>query len=155
MKTYIFATVLSIALIPASVRAQPGNTGTAVPPSTVVGTVVLVKPSSLVVKTSDNRYFVFAVDRNTIKPKTLEAGTQVRVEATSADELGAGEQRADSITLTEATPTTAEPPVKEDALPPEVRRMESQISRAARKYRFGVRGGMGLDPELVDVGAHA
>jgi hypothetical protein len=159
MKTYFNATVLAIALIPASVGAQPQPSGSStggngIPATTVVGTVVLVKPSSVVVKTNDDRYFVFAVDRGTLKPKTLEPGAHVRVEASPAEGIGeTGDQRADSITPTgEAAAPAA--PVNEDALPPEVRRMENQIARAARLYRLGIRGGVALDPELVDIGAH-
>ena len=32
---------------------------------------------------------------------------------------------------------------------------QSQVAREAHKFGFGVVGGVGLDPELIDVGAHA
>jgi hypothetical protein len=39
-------------------------------------------------------------------------------------------------------------------VPPTVQRAEAQVEETARRYRLGVHGGVGLDPELVDVGVH-
>jgi len=36
-----------------------------------------------------------------------------------------------------------------------MRRLENQIERQARRYRAGVRAGVGLDPELVTIGVQA
>jgi hypothetical protein len=40
-------------------------------------------------------------------------------------------------------------------VPPEVRRLERDIERQARRYQLGVRAGVGLDPELLMLGVHA
>jgi hypothetical protein len=39
-------------------------------------------------------------------------------------------------------------------VPPAAQKIESQTQRAARRFNLGVQGGVGLDPELVDVGVH-
>ena len=39
-------------------------------------------------------------------------------------------------------------------VPPAVRQAERDAERTARRFRIGVEGGVGLDPELVMVGAH-
>ena len=40
-------------------------------------------------------------------------------------------------------------------VPPQVRNVESQIRRDARRWRLGARAGVGLDPELVLFGVHS
>jgi len=40
-------------------------------------------------------------------------------------------------------------------VPAAVQRAEDKVEEIARRYRFGVQGGVGLDPELVNVGVHA
>ena len=40
-------------------------------------------------------------------------------------------------------------------VPAEVQQTESTVERAVERFRIGVVGGVGLDPELVEVGAHA
>lgn len=39
--------------------------------------------------------------------------------------------------------------------PASVQRTEAQVERAVKRWRIGVQGGVGLDPELLDVGVHA
>jgi len=39
-------------------------------------------------------------------------------------------------------------------VPPEVQRAEAAVERAVRRFRMGVQGGVGLDPELIMFGAH-
>ena len=36
-----------------------------------------------------------------------------------------------------------------------MRQLERDIARHVRRYRAGFRAGVGLDPELISVGAHA
>jgi hypothetical protein len=40
-------------------------------------------------------------------------------------------------------------------VPPAAQRVQNDAERVARRYGFGVSAGVGLDPEIVDVGAHA
>jgi hypothetical protein len=39
--------------------------------------------------------------------------------------------------------------------PPAAQRAEDQVEGAVRRFRIGVQGGVGLDPESLDVGVHA
>lgn len=39
--------------------------------------------------------------------------------------------------------------------PPQAQRVEAEAESAVRRFRIGVQGGVGLDPELIDVGVHA
>jgi hypothetical protein len=43
---------------------------------------------------------------------------------------------------------------QETNVPPKAQEAESSVERAVKKYRIGVDGGVGLDPELIMFGAH-
>jgi hypothetical protein len=43
----------------------------------------------------------------------------------------------------------------QDNVPPAAQRAADDIERNARRFAFGVQGGVGLDPEILDVGVHA
>ena len=40
-------------------------------------------------------------------------------------------------------------------VPPEVKQAESAVERTVKRFRIGVLGGVALDPELIEFGAHA
>ena len=40
-------------------------------------------------------------------------------------------------------------------VPAAVQQAEQSVERAARRFGLGIQGGVGLDPEVLDVGAHA
>ena len=52
-----------------------------------------------------------------------------------------------------ASPTSATP--AQENLPPAAQRAEADVERNVRRFRLGVQGGVGLDPEILDVGVHA
>lgn len=47
------------------------------------------------------------------------------------------------------------PAAAQQNVPTPVRQAESSIERAVERYGIGIQGGVGLDPELLDFGAHA
>jgi hypothetical protein len=40
-------------------------------------------------------------------------------------------------------------------VPPAAQRAQSDVEDAVKRFRIGVQGGVGLDPEIIDVGVHA
>ena len=130
---------------------------------TVEGTVVSSSRDTLVVRTDDNRHQLFVFDQYTTKPRSLAPGTRVSVSSTATDETGV--RMATTVTvLGEGASTTASastsssqtgPAGKQAPPPPEVRDLERDIRRQVRKWRLGVRGGVGLDPELILFGVHS
>lgn len=130
---------------------------------TVEGTVVSSSRDTLVVRTDDNRHQLFVFDQYTTRPRNLAAGTRVSVSSTPTDETGV--RMATTVTvLGEGASTTASastsssqtgPAGKQAPPPPEVRDLERDIRRQVRKWRLGVRGGVGLDPELILLGVHS
>ena len=43
----------------------------------------------------------------------------------------------------------------QQTVPPAAQQTEADVERAVRRFRVGVQGGVGLDPEILDVGVHA
>ena len=113
------------------------------------GTVVSVTGSTMIVRTDMGEHLVFVTDRDTSRPDTVTAGSRVRIVSRRNSE---GVHLARSIIIDPdggPSPTGPEPIV-----PSEVRRIEGQIARQAQRLRLGVRAGVGLDPEVLLVGAH-
>ena len=122
--------------------------------NTVEGTVVSSTRDTLVVKTDDNQFQLFTFDRDTVKPRSLPAGTRVRVVSTAGEE--AGVRLASTITTLEAAPSaTGTAPAQAQPIPPAVRDLERDIKRQARRWRLGVRAGAALDPELILFSVHS
>jgi hypothetical protein len=58
----------------------------------------------------------------------------------------------------QATASRPEPTPSSSAqqnVPPAAQRVGDDVERAVKRFRVGIHGGVGLDPEIVDVGAHA
>jgi hypothetical protein len=54
-----------------------------------------------------------------------------------------------------AQQTSSAAALQQSNLPPQAQSAAQDIEEAARRFGFGVRAGVGLDPELIDIGAHA
>jgi hypothetical protein len=147
----LFASLLAAS--PAS--AQSASQSAQSDDSTITGTVTSSTSRTLVVRDEGGQYQLFVFDRDTIKPRVLTAGSTVRVVSSPGDEPGA--RLASQITVVNAAPTGAQTSSSQTnaPVPPEIRRVERDIQRNARKYRLGVRAGVSLDPELIVLGVQA
>ncbi len=117
----------------------------------VNGTVVNSSRNSITVRTADNQFIVFSFARGVRKPTSVPVGSQVRVIANFTEEQGV--RQATDIMIVPGgnagTPTAENAPT----VPAEVSRVERDIERSARHYQIGVSVGVGLDPELILIGA--
>jgi hypothetical protein len=116
------------------------------------GTVVSLSRSTITVRSSDGRYQLFTYAPGVRKPQMLTIGSQVQVTSSATDDSSA--RTATDITVLQAPNAgsgTSQPPV----VPQEVRGVERDIERAARRYQVGVRAGVALDPELILIGVNA
>ena len=151
--------MIFFASYPVMADAQSSQTP-AITLSSVQGTVVSASSTTVVVKTGENQYQVFVVDKNTARPQAVPMHAQVTVRfvPVSDDQTAI----ADSVIVT-APPTPqvaaltgeAPPPPVEDQIPGSVRSLENSIKRQTKKYRLGVRGATALDPELFLFGVHS
>ena len=113
--------------------------------TTVTGTVASSSRNTVTVRSATGQFQLFVFDRSTRKPATFAVGSQVRVISSPGDEPGV--RVASEITV----PGASNP--ADDVVPPQVRRIERNIEREARRFQLGVRAGVALDPELVLIGA--
>ncbi len=118
------------------------------------GVAVSSSRNTLVVRTDDNQYKLFVYSDSTTKPKAIPSGSRVRVESTAGDQSGV--RVATVVTVTQAASGQSAGPSSPSAPVPEpVQNLETEIKRAARRWRVGVRTGAALDPELFLFGVHS
>jgi hypothetical protein len=125
----------------------------------ITGTVASSTRNTLVVRSAGGQHQLFVFDRDTTKPATLPAGAQVRVVSSPGEEVGVrlarhvavlvsgSASREDTAAAGSSAGAEATP-----VIPSEVRRVERDIERQAKRFQVGVRGGVGLDPELILLG---
>jgi hypothetical protein len=143
-----FAGFLSIFLAWLFMAASPAMAQIS---NSINGTVVSSGRNSITVRTPDNQFIVFTFARGITKPASVPVGSQVRVTSNLTNEQGVRE--ASDITV--VTGGTAGTATAENAptVPAQVGRVERDIERSARHYQIGINVGVGLDPELILVGA--
>jgi hypothetical protein len=123
-------------------------------PGSTVGTVVSVSRQTMTLRTGDNQFQLFVFNNNMVRPKGLSPGSRIRVESSATDESGV--RQATRVTVLEPAATTSSGAAQDMAPPPkEVRDVEREIERQARRWQLGARIGAGLDPELFMLGVHA
>jgi len=138
-KCLLFSLTLWAALVMFSIRANAQSE------NDLTGSVVSLSRNSLTVRSEAGQYQLFVIESTTRKPTTLMVGSRVRVISVAGDEPGV--RIARNIVAAGTTDTD------QNAVPPEVRRVEREIEREARRYQLGVRAGIALDPELILIGA--
>jgi hypothetical protein len=155
--------ILGLVLVCGPAFAQPGRTSTPSTPRrdanananvTTTGTVLSSTRSTMVVRTASGEHVLFLFEGDTEKPQTIPVGSTVSAVSRPDDE---GIQVASSVTVTAPGPKPGEATSAQlsEPIPPEMRRLERQIERQVRRFRGGVRAGVGLDPEVLAIGAHA
>lgn len=134
-------------------QTQPASEQTEAAGSTV-GTVVAVSRQTMTLRTDDNQFQLFVFNNDMVRPKGLTPGSRIRVASSAMDEPGV--RLATRVTVLEPATTTASGAAQDMAPPPkEIRDVEREIERQARRFQLGVRIGAGLDPELFLLGVHA
>jgi hypothetical protein len=116
------------------------------------GTVVSATRRTMVVRTESGQHVLFILERDTIRPRIIQTASTVNVVSRPDPE---GTQIARSVTVTAAPPEPSQQAKRSEPIPVEVRQLEREIERQVRRYRVGVRAGVGLDPEVIIGGVHA
>ena len=119
-----------------------------------VGTVTSIGRGSVVVRSDQGGYSVFSIGPATRRPRPVAVGEHVSVVSLTDDRDEA--PTALAITVVPRPQGLASPSATEtDNVPDQVRRLEGQIERQARRYRLGVQAGAALDPELISLDVFA
>jgi len=119
-----------------------------------IGTVTSVGRGSMVVRTDQGSYNVFSVGLETIRSKPATVGERVSVVTLSSDTEPAPNALAINV-LPRPQGLTVPATSEEDVVPDQVRRLETQIERQARRFRTGLQAGAAFDPTLVSLDAFA
>ena len=111
------------------------------------GTVNSVGRGSIVLRTDEGRFVVFAVNPALVGIPPVEPGARVRVTTASDDS-----DPAQTVLAIEQLPPRQGLAVQANApVPDDVQRLTSQIERQARRFRAGVIAGAVLDPEMISL----
>jgi len=166
MRTRLLALVCSLVLLPLTFsipsRAQQDQPANSQNNDTIEGTMVSSSRDTLVVRGENGEYYLFTSDPGT-RPAGLTRGARVRVTAGSPDENGT--RTATNIVVLGAASsdqaksasnsTTRDKGAQAAPVPEKVSDIESDIRREARRWRLGVRTGVGFNPELFMFGVHS
>jgi hypothetical protein len=143
-------------------QATPANQAAprAIDPKTekrTVGTVVDMARASIVVKTDDGMYAIYTIAATTFRGKqSITAGSRVSVITMVDDTAVAPTALAiDVMPKPEGLAAAPAPAPTDDNVPVQIRQLESQIAKQARRYRAGFQIGAGLDPELISLSGHS
>jgi hypothetical protein len=139
--------LVCILAISAPLFAQEGTT---------TGTVVSSTRSTLTIRSGTGQVQLFVYGNNVRKPASLPVGSQVRIVSSAGNEPDV--RVANEVTIVEGANANAansnQGAADGSTVPPEIRRIERDIEREARRYQLGIRGGVALDPELIMIGVH-
>lgn len=150
-RTLLFSAMLALlSAFPAASQETSGDE------TTVTGTVSSSTRNTVVVRGSGGQYRLYVFDRDTTKPATLPVGSQVRVVFLETDDPGVRLAREITVVPGGTSQSTANrDSAVSPVVPREVRAIERDIERQARRFQLGIRGGVALDPEMVLVGVQS
>ncbi len=150
------AVLMGGALAPAALSQGSDPSVPVTDQMTQSGTVVSINKNTLVIRDTANVHQLFVVDRDTIRPESISERAEVVVVSLSTGEPGVRLARRVTFADKAAQPGQAgEQPAQLTAVPVITRRVQSDIEHGAKNVGFGFRAGMGMDPEVLIVGAHA
>jgi hypothetical protein len=139
-------------------RAEQQDTSSSANDRVVEGSVVSSGRDTLVVRGDDDQFHLFTYARGATRPRMIPQGARVRITAGDADENGT--RAATNVAVLNAPSgtqggTSGDKGAQAAAVPPQVRDVESDIRREAKRWRMGVRAGAAFNPELFMFGVHS
>jgi hypothetical protein len=115
-----------------------------------VGTVSSLGRGSIVIYTDEGKFMVYEVEPS-IRLAEIEPGSRVRVITSSTDY----DPAPTALAIDKLPPRQGLAEQQPEPVPVDVRRLEAQLERAARRYHVGFTGGVALDPELISLNGFA
>ncbi len=154
LQALIVGAILTVAGLPMAI-GQETESSSRLDETTIVGTVVSVSKNTLVVRTRANTHQVFVLDRDTNRPETIAPGAEVTVRSVSTGEPELRLARVVSLGGQSVQPAQSGEQSQQTPIPVSSKRLQNDIERHTRNVVFGVRAGIGMDPEVIDVGVHS
>ena len=120
----------------------------------IEGTVVSASRDTMVVRSSEDKFYLFTYDSPSVRTKGAIPGARVRVTSNGPDANGT--RVATSVEVVSAASggatSAAAPPAP---VPAKVHNVENEIRREGRRWDLGVRAGAAFDPELFLFGVQS
>jgi archaeosine-15-forming tRNA-guanine transglycosylase len=117
----------------------------------IEGTVVSTSENTVVVRSDDNRYYLFTYAAQAVSQERVKPGIRVRVHGSTPNENGT--QVIESIDVIQPGTETATGGAA--AQTAQVNKLSKQIESEARRWHVGGKVGAGLSPELFMFGPQA
>ena len=120
----------------------------------IEGTVVSASRDTMVVRSSEDKFYLFTYDSPSVRTKGAVPGARVRVTSNGPDANGT--RVATNVEVISAASggatSSAAPPAP---VPAKVHNVENEIRREGRRWDLGVRAGAAFDPELFLFGVQS
>ena len=151
-KSISFAAALAIVACASSARAQQSTDPNARPDERqAVGTVSSSGRGSLVVQTDEGKINIYTLDPSLLRIPKLPPGERVRVITSSSDT----DPAPTVLAIDTFPPRAGLAEYQPQPVPADVRRLQAELERQAKRYHFGASLGMALDPELLSMNGFA
>jgi hypothetical protein len=144
-KACAIGVLASVLLVSPPVQAQDTSN------QAIQGTVTTVTATTLLIRTDDTTFKLYAIDRNTTRPTIIPVGAIVDVASVATGDPTV--RLATVVTIVRNADGSV--PKVQNNVPASVKNAERSLAREARSIRFGFQGGFTLDPETVAIGVHA
>jgi hypothetical protein len=115
-----------------------------------VGTVSSLGRGSIVIYTDEGKFMVYEVEPS-VGLGGLEPGSRVRVITASID----NDPAPTALAIDKLPPRQGLAEQRQEPVPVDVRRLEAQLERQARRHHVGFNAGVALDPELISLNGFA
>ena len=147
-----FAAALVVVACASSVRAQESTDPNARPDERLaVGTVASAGRGSLVVQTDEGKINIYTLDPSLVRIPKLPPGERVRVVTSASDT----DPAPTVLALDNFPPRAGLAAYEPQPIPADVRRLQAELERQAKRYHFGASLGMAMDPELLSLNGFA
>jgi hypothetical protein len=150
-KSVSFASALVIVACAWPAHAQESATTSQTGERRTEGTVASVGRGSMTVYTDDGKYVVYVVEPSSVRKAKITQGSRVRVVISASD----NDPAPTALAIDSLPPRQGLAPQNPEPVPVDLRRLEAQVERQARRYHLGLTGGVALDPEMISLNAFA
>jgi hypothetical protein len=149
--SFAAALVIVACALPAHAQESATTSGPQNGERRTEGTVASVGHGSMTVYTDDGKYVVFVAEPASVKKEQITQGSRVRVFTSTSD----NEPAPTALAIDKLPPREGLAPQNPEPVPLDLRQLEAQVQRQARRWHLGLTGGVALDPEMISLNAFA
>ena len=149
--SFAAALVIVACALPAHAQEPAATSGPQTGERRTEGTVASVGRGSMTVYTDDGKYVVFVAEPSSVKKAEITQGSRVRVFTSASDT----DPAPTALAIDKLPPREGLAPQNPEPVPVDLRQLEAQVQRQARRWHLGLTGGIALDPEMISLNTFA